>query len=200
MFSKKHKKVILVTGSVACGKSFICKQIHTKEILYIDLDKVVSSIYETNIEFKKKLFKIDPTFIENNKISKNNIKKAISQNPKILDFLEKNIYPILKNQLDLLLKDPENLLIIIEVPLLFEKDFKVNFSYRSINVFCTKLIHRKRLNLRFGQSKGLIKNIILKRHYSQEKKSIFSDEIINSGCNNRLKKLLIEVLLSKYLN
>jgi len=190
----------LVTGSVACGKSFICKQINTKEILYIDLDKVVTSIYETNIDFKEKLLIIDPTFIDNNKINKKNIKKAISQNPKILDFLEKNIYPILKKQLNLILKDSEHLLIIMEVPLLFEKDFKVNFSYRSINVFCTKLIHRKRLNLRFDQSKGDIKNIILKRHYSQKKKSILSDEIINSGCNNRLKKLLIEVLLSKYLN
>ena len=200
MFSKKHKKVILVTGSVACGKSFICKQINTKGILYIDLDKIVAFIYETNIEFKKKLLKIDSTFIQKNKISKKNIKKAISKNPKLLDFLEKNIYPILKNQLDLLLQDLKHLLIIIEVPLLFEKDFKVSFSYRSINVFCTKLIHRKRLNLRFGQSKSPIKNIILNRHYSQEKKSIFSDEIINSGCNNRLKKLLIEVLLSKYLN
>ena len=70
MFSKKHKKAILVTGSVACGKSFICKQINSKEILYIDLDKVVTFIYKTNIEFKKKLLKIDPTFIENNKISK----------------------------------------------------------------------------------------------------------------------------------
>jgi len=200
MFSKKHKKVILVTGSVACGKSFICKQINTKEILYVDLDKVVAFIYETNIKFKKRILEIYPTFIENNKISKKNIKKAISQNPKILDFLEKNIYPILKSELNLLLKDSKHLLIMIEVPLLFEKDFRVNFLYRSINVFCTKPIHRKRLNLRFGQSKSNVKNIFLKRHYSQEKKSIFSDEIINSGCNNRLKKLLIEVLLSKYLN
>ena len=60
MFSKKHKKVILVTGSVASGKSFICKQINTKKILYIDLDKVVNLIYEKNIEFKNKLLKIDP--------------------------------------------------------------------------------------------------------------------------------------------
>ena len=35
------------------------------------------------------MFNIDPSFIENNKISKKNIKKAISQNPEILDFLEK---------------------------------------------------------------------------------------------------------------
>ena len=181
-------------------ESLLFAKINTKEILYIDLDKVVNLIYETNIEFKKKLLKIDPTFIENNKISKKNIKKAISQNPKILDFLEKNIYPILKSELDLLLKESKHLLIMIEVPLLFEKTFKVSFSYRSINVFCTNIIHRKRLNLRFGQSKNHFKNIILKRHYSQEKKSIFSDELINSCCNNRLKKLLIEILLSKYLN
>ena len=138
MFSKKHKKVILVTGSVACGKSFICKQINTKEILYIDLDKVVNLIYETNIDFKKKILKIDPTFIKNNKINKNNVKKLFLKTLKILDLLEKNIYPILKSKLDLLLKESENLLFIVEVPLLFEKNFKVNFSYRSINVFCSR--------------------------------------------------------------
>ena len=82
MFSKKHKKIILVTGSVACGKSFICNQINRKNISYIDLDKVVNSIYEKNIDFKKKLLKIDSSFIENNKINKNNVKKAISKNPK----------------------------------------------------------------------------------------------------------------------
>ena len=47
MFSKKHKKALFVTGSVATGKSFICSQIVTKEISYIDLDKVVNLIYET---------------------------------------------------------------------------------------------------------------------------------------------------------
>ena len=43
---------------------------------------------------------------------------------KILDFLEKILYPILKSKLDLLLKELKNLLIIVEVPLLFEKNFK----------------------------------------------------------------------------
>ena len=169
--------------------------------------KNVSAIFQKRTEevlkwLKEIILQDDVLVFGNNDktfFSKKNIKKAISQNPKILDFLEKNIYPILKSELDLLLKDSEHLLIMIEVPLLFEKDFRVNFLYRSINVFCTKPIHRKRLNLRFGQSKSNVKNILLKRHYSQEKKSIFSDEIINSGCNNRLKKLLIEVLLSKYL-
>ena len=73
MFSKKHKKALLVTGSVATGKSFICSQIVRKEISYIDLDKVVNLIYEKNKDFKKKLLNIDPSFIENNKINKNNI-------------------------------------------------------------------------------------------------------------------------------
>lgn len=200
MFNKIHKKVIFVTGSLASGKSFICSQINTKKILYIDLDKVVNLIYESNQEFKNKLLNINPAFIKKNKINKMIIKKAISQNPKFLNFLEQNIYPILRIELDLLLKKSKYSLFIIEVPLLFEKKFETHLSSRSINVFCSKADHRKRLNFRFGKSKSLFKNIILKRHYSQEKKSIFSDELINSCCNNRLKNLLIEILLSKYLN
>ena len=200
MFSKRHKKIILVTGSVASGKSFICKQINKKNISYVDLDKVVNLIYEKNIDFKNKLCDIDVSLIKKDKINKNNVKIAISKNPKLLDLLEKSIYPILRSKVDLLLKESENLLFIIEVPLLFEKNFTINFSYRTINVFCSRLIHRKRLNSRFNQSTNLFKNIILKRHYSQEKKSIFSDEIINSCCNDRLKNFLIEILLSKYLN
>ena len=70
MFSKKHKKVILVTGSVACGKSFICKQINTKEILYIDLDKIVTFIYETNIEFKKKYLKLILHLLKTTRLAK----------------------------------------------------------------------------------------------------------------------------------
>ena len=200
MFSKKYKKALLVTGSVATGKSFICNQIDREEISYIDLDKVVNLIYEKNKDFKKKLLNIDPSFIENNKINKNNVKKAICKSPKVLDLLEQNIYPILKNKLNLLLINSKNLLFIVEVPLLFEKNFKVDISFRSINVFCSKVTHRKRLYSRFGKSKNLFKNTILKRHYSQEKKSILSDELINSCCNKRLKNLLIEILLSKYLN
>jgi dephospho-CoA kinase len=200
MFSKRHKKVLLFTGSVAAGKSFICNQINKKKISYIDLDKVVNLIYEKNLDFKKKLLSINPSFIKNNKVNKNKIKNAISENPKLLDSLENSIYPILKNKLNLQLKNSNNLLFIIEVPLLFEKNFKINLPYRSINVFCSKVTHRKRLNSRFDQSKNLFKNIILKKHYSQEKKSYFSDELINSCNNSRLKKLLIEILLSKYLN
>ena len=200
MFNKKHKKVLLITGSVASGKYYFCKQINTEEINYIDLDKVVNSIYEKNINFREKLLSIDPAFIRNNIINKDSIKKAITQNPKLLDILEQNIYPILKVQLSLLLNKSKSLLFIIEVPLLFEKNFKINHAHRSINVFCSKVAHRKRLNLRFSQSNSFFKNIILKRHYSQEKKSIFSDELIDSYCNGRLKNLLIEILLSKYLN
>ena len=200
MFSRRHKKILLVTGSIASGKSFICKKIYRKNITYVDLDKVVNSIYEENIDFKNKLFIIDSSLIKKDKINKNNVKNAVSKNPKLLDLLEKILYPILISKLDLLLKESQNLLLIVEVPLLFEKNFTINFSYRTINVFCSRLIHRKRLNSRFIQSTNLFKNIILKRHYSQEKKSIFSDEFINSCCNGRLKNLLIEILLSKYLN
>jgi len=162
MFSKKHKKVLLVTGSVAAGKSFICNQIDKENVSYIDLDKIVNLIYENNKDFKKKLLTIDPSFIENNKINKNNIKKAISENPKVLDLLEQNIYPILRNKLNLLLIKSKDLLCIVEVPLLFEKNFKVDISFRSINVFCSKVTHRKRLHSRFGKSKNLFKNTILK--------------------------------------
>ena len=200
MFSKKHKKVLLVTGSVAAGKSFICNQIDKENVSYFDLDKIVNLIYENDKDFKKKLLTIDPSFIENNKIDKNNIKKAISENPKVLDLLEQNIYPILRNKLNLLLIKSKDLLCIVEVPLLFEKNFKVDISFRSINVFCSKATHKKRLHSRFGNSKNFFKNTILKRHYSQEKKSIFSDELINNCCNKRLKNLLIEILLSKYSN
>ena len=89
MFSKRHKKILLVTGSIASGKSFICKKIYRKNISYIDLDKVVNSIYEQNIDFKNKLLNIDSSFIKKDKINKNNIKKAVSKNPKLLDFLNK---------------------------------------------------------------------------------------------------------------
>jgi len=200
MFSKRHKKILLVTGSIASGKSFICKQINKKNISYVDLDKVVNSIYEKNMDFKNKLLNIDVSLIKKNKINKNNVKNAVSKNPKLLDLIEQSIYPILKSKLDLLLKESEDLLFIIEVPLLFEKNFTINLSYRTINVFCSRLIHRKRLNSRFSQSSNLFKNMILKRHYSQERKSIFSDEFINSCCNVKLKNLLMEILLSKYLN
>ena len=105
MFSKKHKKILLVTGSIASGKSFICKQIYRKNISYVDLDKVVNSIYEKNIDLKNKLLNIDSSFIKKDKINKNNVKNAVSKNPKLLDFLEQSIYPILISKLDLLLKE-----------------------------------------------------------------------------------------------
>ena len=64
MFSKRHKKILLVTGSIASGKSFICKQINKKNISYVDLDKVVNQIYEKNINFKNKLLSIDVSLIK----------------------------------------------------------------------------------------------------------------------------------------
>ena len=70
MFSKRHKKILLVTGSVASGKSFICKKINRKNISYIDLDKVVNLIYEKYRDFKNKLLKIDPSFIKKIKLIK----------------------------------------------------------------------------------------------------------------------------------
>ena len=117
MFSKKHKKILLVTGSVASENLLLAKKSKEK-ISYIDLDMVVNLIYEQNTELKNKLLNVNSSFIKNNKINKNNVKNAISQNPKLLDFLELSIYPLLKNKLDLLIKHSNNLLIIIEVPLI----------------------------------------------------------------------------------
>ena len=90
MFSRRHKKILLVTGSIASGKSFICKKIYRKNITYVDLDKVVNSIYEENIDFKNKLLIIDSSLIKKDKINKNNVKNAVSKNPKLLDLLEQN--------------------------------------------------------------------------------------------------------------
>ena len=52
MFSKKHKKVLLITGSVASGKSYFCTKLIEKNS-YIDLDKVVN-LYTKKIKTLRK--------------------------------------------------------------------------------------------------------------------------------------------------
>ena len=119
-------KKIVLTGNIGAGKSTIIKIFQKYNVPIFDADNSVQEIYNNNHQFKEQLSKINPDFIVDNQIFKPKIIAYLHENPEFMDILESLLYPILaiKRQKFIQTHQKKNhIMIVFEVPLLFEKNF-----------------------------------------------------------------------------
>ena len=181
-----------ITGSLASGKSTVAKIIASKKYPLFDADKVVKKIYQTNI-FKNKIFK--KFKFKTKKNIKNNIKKKILKNEKLLKDLEKIIHPIVKKQIRIFLKsNKKKKFVIFEIPLLIESKLMKNYD-KIILVNSRKDLRIKRYIKRGGNMK--IFNLLNRRQLTAANKIKFCDYVINNNGSLKLLKKNIKNIIKK---
>lgn len=110
---------VALTGKIASGKSFALEQFKKAGFPTLSADDLVSKLYSredvTNIIEKTLKIKFN-----NNIVDKKQLGKHLLLNPQDKKKLERIVFPLVRKQIELFLKNDKSDIRVVEVPLLFE--------------------------------------------------------------------------------
>ena len=139
-------KVIIITGRIATGKSIILRQLNSLGAKTFSSDKMVNDIYINDNDFFLKIAKLFPQVIDEDKINKFKLSNLAFNNNKVLDTLEKIIYPKLMKKREIIIRNcffKSFDRVVFEIPLLFEKKVNIDFDI-IVSTTCNKLLQKQR--------------------------------------------------------
>ena len=192
-------KIIIVTGRIATGKSIILQQFNNLGAKTFSSDKMVNDIYTDDNEFFLRIAKLYPQVIEKERINKLKLSNLAFKNNKVLNTLEKIIYPkLIKNRetkiRSCFLKGISR--IVFEIPLLFEKKINID-SDIIVTTTCNERLQKQRYLRR--KNTDLVKlELINNRFVDDTIRFKKSNYIINTGNGMYHSLSILKRILRKY--
>jgi len=141
--------MIVLTGSIATGKSSVCRQLEDNGCAIIDADKIAKELIDAKVI--EKLFGLK--FIKDGKVDRKALGDLVFNNPKEMEKLNRYIHPLIREKIDQEVKKMEenHTRYIVDIPLYFESG---HYGGSMVGVvYCPKEEQIKRLMLRDGISK-----------------------------------------------
>lgn len=160
--SKFGKEVIVVTGGIATGKSFVMEVFKRNGLHIFNSDEFVSSLMKPNGLAYKKVIDLVPECLRDGYIDKRSLSRVAFNNKAILTELEGILYPFLRQYRDEWIqskKTTSDISIAIEIPLYFEKNVKIKKDV-VLSTICTIEIQRTRALARNKMDSKTIDKII----------------------------------------
>ena len=187
-------KIIAVTGSIGCGKTYISGVIKSLGYQVFDADKEVKLFYKNNDFLNLIKFDFSDCF-DNNLLNKRKLRDLVFNNSEKLKKLESIIHPLLKQKLkQKIRKSAKNSdFLFIDAALIFEMNWDIYCDF-VILADVDKDIQRKRVMNRDKISADDFEKIIAKQIDNDIKKEK-SDLIINT----ELSEGIISVILIDFL-
>ena len=184
--------LIGITGIIGSGKTLALNFFREKKITVFSADEEVKKILEKKI-VKDKIYKKFPSAFLRKKIDKNKLALIVFSDKKKLNFLEKIIHPLVKQKKrNFLNKNKKKKIIVMEIPIIFEKKSKKNYDC-IILMNTNKKIQHQRVMKRKNMTPQLLKKIMANQIANKKKK--YADYIINNnGTKNKTRKILKEIL------
>ena len=208
--TRMNKKLIVgLTGGISSGKSTAYSALKNIGVNIIDADIISNEIVEDNLFIKKKIIDffgealIKKENIPDSKIycypiDKFFLRTKIFSSYKNLHFIENLLHPIIINKIINEIKNHSSGVLVIIIPLLFEKNLRYLFDrVLLIDTFKKNQINR---SINRGFKKNIL-NKILDIQFSRRKKRNLSDDIVtNNGTIENFKKKIIHIYNHKYEN
>ena len=184
--------LIGITGIIGSGKTLALNFFKAKKITVFSADEEVKKILKKKI-VKDKIYKKFPSAFLRKKIDKNKLALIVFSDKKKLNFLEKIIHPLVKQKKrNFLNKNKKKKIIVMEIPIIFEKKSKKNYDC-IILMNTNKKVQRQRVMKRKNMTSQLLKKIMANQIANKKKK--YADYIINNnGTKNKTRKILKEIL------
>lgn len=190
------KKIIIITGGMATGKSFITEHLASLGYPILRSDDIVSSITSSEEFLSEISLKCGLTRI----IDIADLKKAIEQDPEILSVMEEILYPKICTIRDKWLDEKfnENLIPILEIPLFFEKNIGLTldrYKLITISTICnekTQISRAKKRNKKMTDQ--MIKLLISKQTTNDERVAKSTFVIYTDSRKSVVKKQLNKIL------
>ena len=188
-----------LTGTIGSGKTFALNFFKSKKIKVFSADKEVKKILENKL-IKEKIYKIFPESFIKKKLDKALLALIVFSEKKKLIKLEKIIHPYVKKEKKKFLDiNKKKKIIIMEIPIIFEKKAKKNYNY-IILMDINKKIQFQRIKKRKNMTNELFKKILSNQISNKKKK--FADFVINNNgskvkTRQNLKKTLDKIISTR---
>ncbi len=140
--------MIVLTGSIATGKSSVCRQLEVNGYAIIDADKIAKELIDAKVI--EKLFGLN--FIKNEKVDRKALGDLVFSNPKKREKLNRYIHPLIREKIYQEVKKMEDnhMKYVVDIPLYFESG---HYDGSVVGVvYCPKKEQIRRLMLRDGIS------------------------------------------------
>lgn len=186
------KKVIGITGGIACGKSNISNIIKEKYFL-IDCDEITHGLWDDEFIIKETLNYFGNEILVDNKINRKAVGKIVFHDSQKLNWLNNLFHPLIIKKIKDEIEKSNEELIFIDAPILFETKLDTICDI----IICAYLpldLEIKRLTLRDKITKEEAINIINKQ-MDLNLKAKMSDYVIDtSGTFAETRKKVLDVL------
>lgn len=188
-------KIIAITGSIGCGKSFLANIIRSLGYVVYDADKWVKYLYYRP-EFLKVIKQNFPeVFDANGTFNKRKLRNLVFNNNQELKRLEKLVHPFLKQKLlNVIRKNSQtNRVFFFDAALLFEMKWNI-YCQSVILADVDKNIQKQRVMIRDNISAADFEKIVSVQIDNEQKKQFVNAFINTDKTENLLKIELIKII------
>lgn len=194
--------LIGLTGGIGCGKSTAVNAFRALGVEIIDTDKISKRQVKPGSQCLVKIAETfgDDILLSNGELNRPKLKEIVFSNPNSLKLLETIIHPNIRKEINkqvLMAKKTDTPYIVVDVPLLLEKDYKSMFD-RILVVDCSTEQQIERVKQRDNLSEVITKAIMKEQVCREERLKASTDIIDNSGTLAALRTQ-VEKLHQNYL-
>lgn len=188
-------KIIAITGSIGCGKTFLANIIRSLGYVVYDADKWVKYLYYRPAFLNVIKQSFPKVFDNDDRFNKRKLRNLVFNNTNELKRLEKIVHPFLKQKLlNIIHKNAEkDCLLFFDAALLIEMKWNI-YCQAVILADVDKNIQKQRVMARDNISAEDFEKIVSLQMGNEQKKK-FADVVINTDKSEALLKVeLINII------
>lgn len=188
-------KIIAITGSIGCGKSFLANIIRSLGYVVYDADKWVKYLYYRPAFLKVIKQNFPEVFDANGTFNKRKLRNLVFNNNQELKRLEKLVHPFLKQKLlNVIRKNSQtNRVFFFDAALLFEMKWNI-YCQSVILADVDKNIQKQRVMIRDNISAADFEKIVSVQIDNEQKKQFVNAVINTDKAENLLKVELVKII------
>lgn len=193
-------KIIAITGSIGCGKSFLANIIRSLGYVVYDADKWVKYLYYRSAFLKVIKQNFPEVFDANGTFNKRKLRNLVFNNNQELKRLEKLVHPFLKQKLlNVIRKNSQtNRVFFFDAALLFEMKWNI-YCQSVILADVDKNIQKQRVMIRDNISAADFEKIVSVQIDNEQKKQ-FVNAVINTDKTENLLKIELIKIIEELVN
>lgn len=193
-------KIIAITGSIGCGKSFLANIIRSLGYVVYDADKWVKYLYYRPAFLKVIKQNFPEVFDANGTFNKRKLRNLVFNNNQELKRLEKLVHPFLKQKLlNVIRKNSQtNRVFFFDAALLFEMKWNI-YCQSVILADVDKNIQKQRVMIRDNISAADFEKIVSVQIDNEQKKQ-FVNAVINTDKTENLLKIELINIIEELVN
>lgn len=193
-------KIIAITGSIGCGKSFLANIIRSLGYVVYDADKWVKYLYYRPAFLKVIKQNFSEVFDANGTFNKRKLRNLVFNNNQELKRLEKLVHPFLKQKLlNVIRKNSQtNRVFFFDAALLFEMKWNI-YCQSVILADVDKNIQKQRVMIRDNISAADFEKIVSVQIDNEQKKQ-FVNAVINTDKTENLLKVELVKIIEELVN